>query len=322
MRLRLALLRSFRLVVTAMHQSPPIRLATRRSPLALWQAKWVASQLQEQGYATELVLLTSGGDTDQTPIDGTRGVGVFTKRIQQALLDDEADIAVHSLKDLPTEADPQFCLAAIPPRAAVGDCLISASEKTFAALAGGAVIGTGSRRRPAQLLHRRDDIRVEPIRGNVQSRLQKLKDGLFDAIVLAEAGLSRLEMTQHVTEKLPLDQMLPAPGQGALGIETRSDDRRTIDVASTLDDPITRASVTAERMLLSHLSGGCLAPIAALATVAEGRIALQAVVLSADGQTRLYHEGEDAIENAVALGIAVADKLRADGADALIQAAR
>lgn len=305
-----------------MQHFPPLRLATRRSPLALWQANWVADQIRKLGYPTELVLLTSRGDTDQAPIDGTRGVGFFTKRIQQALLDGEADIAVHSLKDLPTETDPAFTLAAIPPRAAVGDCLISASEKTFAQLPPQAVIGTGSRRRAAQLLHHRDDVRVEPIRGNVQSRLQKLSDGLFDAIVLAEAGLSRLEMTQHVTERLPLEMMLPAPGQGALGIETRSDDQRTSDIAQQLDDAVTRAAVTAERKLLSHLSGGCLAPIAALGTVIGDSLHLKAVVLSADGKTRLMHEASDTIANASELGITVAEQLRHDGADAFIAAAR
>ncbi|WP_153559404.1 hydroxymethylbilane synthase [Roseimaritima sediminicola] len=305
-----------------MQQTSPVRLATRRSPLALWQANWVADRLREHGYETELVMLTSRGDADQSPIDGTRGVGVFTKRIQQALLDDEADVAVHSLKDLPTETDPAFHLAAVPVRAAVGDCLISRSGRTLDELPAQAKIGTGSRRRAAQLLHVRDDLTIEPIRGNVQSRLQQLKDGRFDAIVLAEAGLSRLEMAEQATERLPIASMLPAPGQGALGVETRADDVRTREIAALLDDAATRAAVTAERIVLSHLSGGCLAPIAALARLEDETLHLQAVVLSTDGKTRLFHEGREPLAAARQLGIEVAEKLRHDGADALVAAAR
>ncbi len=305
-----------------MQRSNPIRLATRRSPLALWQANWVADQLRRHEIATELVLLTSQGDTDQAPIDGTRGVGFFTKRIQQALLDDEADIAVHSLKDLPTEPQPEFHLAAIPPRAAVADCLISRDGSDFWQLPAGARIGTGSRRRCSQLLYHRGDLRVSPIRGNVQSRLQKLHAGDFDAIVLAEAGLTRLEMTEHTGQPFPLTMMLPAPGQGALGIETRADAETVRKVAALLDDPVTRAAVTAERTLLSHLSGGCLAPIAALSTPQGRTLHLKAVVLSADGRTQLAHQASGAIDRAAQLGVEVAERLLHHGAAALIAAAR
>ncbi|QDS91660.1 Porphobilinogen deaminase [Roseimaritima multifibrata] len=305
-----------------MHDSAPIRLATRRSPLALWQANWVADQLLQQGHRTELVLLTSRGDTDQAPIDGTRGVGFFTKRIQQALVEGEADVAVHSLKDLPTDPDERFALAAIPPRAAVGDCLISGSDHTLADLPNGSVIGTGSRRRAAQLLHMRSDLQVRPIRGNVQSRLEKLASGEFDAIILAEAGLSRLEMTQHVTERLTLEQMLPAPGQGALGIETRADNPIVTSVLASLDDRETRACVTAERTLLSHLSGGCLAPIAALATVAGDQLTLRALVLSTDGKTRLEHSAIGAIDQPNELAVEVGNQLLSQGAEPLIKEAR
>lgn len=303
----------------------PIRLATRRSPLALWQAHWVADALREHDIASELVLLTSRGDTDQAPIDGTRGVGFFTKRIQQALFDDEGDVAVHSLKDLPTEPEPGLHLAAISPRASVGDCLISRHDGGLDQLPDGAVIGTGSRRRQAQILHRFPRLKVAAIRGNVQSRLQKLADGQYDAIVLAEAGLERLEMTDRVSERLSLDWMLPAPGQGALGIEVRQDDASTTEALAKLNDGTAAAAVTAERALLQTLSGGCLAPIAALAELDRGdaaRLRLRASVLSPDGTIRLDAEQIGDAETPHELGQEVAKRLQAQGAQPLIDAAR
>lgn len=254
----------------------------------MWQARYVAESLAGLGIATEIVPLVSGGDTDMRPIDGTRQVGVFTKRIQQAVLADEADIAVHSLKDLPTEADPELTLAAVPPRESVYDCLVTATRTLGAwaeELPGESRVGTGSRRRASQLRCRRPDLHVEPIRGNVQTRLQKLADGEFDAIVLAEAGLLRLKMHEVVRCRLPTDEMLPAPGQGALGVEVRRGDAEAIELVRRLDDPAARAAVTAERTLLAALHGGCLAPIAALAIVhPEGRrLSFRARVLSADG---------------------------------------
>lgn len=265
-----------------------LRVATRQSPLAMWQARYVAETLAAEGIATEIVPLVSGGDTDMRPIDGTRQVGVFTKRIQQAVLADEADIAVHSLKDLPTEADPELTLAAVPRRESVYDCLVTATRPLEAwadELPQQSRIGTGSRRRAAQLRYRRPDLHVEPIRGNVQTRLQKLDDGEFDAIVLAEAGLLRLQMDQVVRCRLPTDEMLPAPGQGALGIEVRRGDAEAIELVRRLEDHSARAAVTAERTLLAALHGGCLAPIAALAVVdpAARRLNFRARVLSADG---------------------------------------
>lgn len=321
-----------------MHQSAPLRLATRRSPLAQWQARWVASQLAAAGHQVELVLLSSRGDEHQSTIDAeTGGVGVFTKRIQDAVLEGEAEIAVHSMKDLPTDPQTELQIAAVPIRESVSDCLITRGADSLEHLPQGASIGTGSRRRAAQLLYRRPDLQVQPIRGNVETRLAKLHDGQFDAIVLAEAGLTRLQLTQYVAERLPLDVMLPAPGQGALAIETRVSDPRTTAIVAQLNDPAARACVTAERTLLRQLSGGCLAPIAALAEIDGGALQLEAVVLSADGQQRLQcrksvaatnpdggHAGEPRFspEQAAALGRDVADDLLAQGAEALIAAAR
>ena len=265
-----------------------LRIATRQSPLALWQAEYVAELLAGQGFDSVIVPLVSRGDVDMSPIDGTRQVGMFTKRIQQALLDDEGDIAVHSLKDLPTEVDPRLRLAAVPARETVADCLVSAAAWTLDQLPQHARIGTGSRRRGAQLLSARSDLNILPIRGNVQTRLAKLEAGEFDAIMLAEAGLIRLQMDDLPRSQLSLEQMLPAPGQGALGIEVRSEDDETIQAVASLDDAAARAAITAERTLLASLHGGCLAPIAAFAEIVDAtQLRLRAVVLGGDGSERL-----------------------------------
>lgn len=264
-----------------------IRIATRKSPLALWQAEHVATRLSELGVRTELVPMVSGGDTDMSPIDGTRQVGLFTKRIQEALLNDEADVAVHSLKDLPTETDNRLTLAAVPQRETVADSLVSLAGWTFDQLPQGARVGTGSRRRAAQLLNQRADLVIEPIRGNVQTRLSKLESQEFDAIILAEAGIVRLRLDDLPRSRFSQSEMLPAPGQGALGIEVRSDDNAANLAIAKLDHLPTRAAVTAERLLLAALHGGCLAPIAAYSEVRGDQLHLVAVVLSEDGSTRI-----------------------------------
>lgn len=274
-----------------------LRIATRQSPLALWQAEHIASLLAESGVETVLVPMVSGGDTDMRPIDGTRQVGLFTKRIQQALIDDEADVAVHSLKDLPTEPDPRLMLAAVPTRETVADCLVSHAAWTLATIPEGSRVGTGSHRRAAQILSRRPDLRVESIRGNVQTRLSKLDpsedaEAPFDAIVLADAGLLRLEMDDVKRTRFSTQEMLPAPGQGALGIEVRRDDADSAAALAPLNDVSSRAAVTAERLLLSSLHGGCLAPIAAYSVASKDRLTLTAVALSPDGSVRIDESAE------------------------------
>ena len=306
----------------------PLRIATRKSPLALWQAEHVAAELAAIGIETELVPMVSSGDTDMRPIDGTRQVGLFTKRIQLALLDDEADIAVHSLKDLPTEPDDRLQLAAVPKRETVVDSLVSISALTFDQLPEGARIGTGSRRRAAQLLNKRPDLNIEPIRGNVQTRLEKLQAGQFDAIMLAEAGILRLEMDDLPRSQFDLPTMLPAPGQGALGIEVRSNDQGSINAVAKLNHLATRAAVTAERRLLAALHGGCLAPIAALGIVGDDQLRLVAVVLSPDGKTRLDESHQVALSNenwqsaAVEVADQVSERLAARGAADIIRNAK
>ncbi len=305
-----------------MPESPPIRLATRKSPLALWQATWVAEQLDALGFACQLVPLTSDGDTDLRPITSDSGVGMFTKRIQQALIDGEADVAVHSLKDLPTVEVPDLHLAAVSERAEVNDRLVSIAGWAFEQLPSGAIVGTSSRRRAAQLLNLRPDLVIRPIRGNVQTRIDQVMKGDFQATVLAAAGLQRLEMTDVAAATLPLETMLPAPGQAALGIETRRDNPHASEAVARLDHADTRAAVTAERSLLRHLSGGCLAPIAAFALVAENTLKLRALVLSPDGRTRLVAEQTGPPQRAKEVGIEAAERLLDDGAEAIIAAAR
>lgn len=282
-----------------------LRIATRQSPLALWQAQHVAARLADLGVESVLVPMVSGGDTDMRPIDGTRQVGLFTKRIQQALIDDEADVAVHSLKDLPTEVDDRLFLAAVPTRETVADCLVSKTGWTLDELPKAARVGTGSRRRAAQLLSRRPDLQVHSIRGNVQTRLSKLDggdDGPFHAVVLADAGLVRLEMEDLIRYHFTMEEMLPAPGQGALGIEVRRDDSVAAAAIAQLDHAESRAAVTAERTLLAALHGGCLAPIAAYGRVVGKTLSLTAVVLNADGTRRIDDSGEGAFEASDAIG--------------------
>ncbi len=272
--------------------------------------------------------MVTGGDTDMRPIDGTRQVGVFTKRIQQALIDDQADVAVHSLKDLPTEVDSRLSLAAVPQREVVEDSLVSPAAWTLAQLPERARIGTGSRRRGAQLKSHRSDLTIQSIRGNVQTRLEKLQAGQFDAILLAEAGLQRLELHDLPRCQLPLEQMLPAPGQGALGIEVRADDQDALQLVSKLDHIVTRAAVTAERRLLASLHGGCLAPIAALGQVVENELRLQAVVLSTDGTERLDQQAsvpfdtDNWAEAAAQVSKIASDALIDRGAKELIESER
>lgn len=305
-----------------MSQPKTIRVATRRSPLALWQADWVAKRLAELGIACQLVPLVSQGDDDQRPITTASGVGLFTKRIQQALIDGEADVAVHSLKDLPTMPIDALQVSAVSQRAEVEDCLLTATGLTLDELPRGAGVGTSSRRRAAQLLAYRDDLRIAPIRGNVQTRIDQVMCGDFDATLLAAAGLARLDMHDLPMVKLPLEVMLPAPGQAALAVETRRDDEATSRIVARLNHGPTRRAVTAERRLLSDLSGGCLAPIAALATVQGEQLALRAVVLSPDGKQRLVAEVDGPADQPDAVGSEAAKRLRGDGAEAIIAAAR
>lgn len=321
----------------------PLRIATRESPLAMWQARHVAKLLSQHDVDSKIVSMVSSGDVDMRPIDGKRSVGVFTKRIQQALVDDEGDVAVHSLKDLPTEPHPMLQMAASPERETVADCLVSPQGVDLDSLPKDSVIGTGSRRRAAQLLKLRPDLQILPIRGNVQTRLEKMRGGQYDAIILAAAGIERLEMFDLPRFELPIELMLPAPGQGALAIEVRRDNANAVSIISKLNDPRSAACTLAERTLLSDLHGGCLAPIAALATItqetkagaADGTNAAKTIhliarVLSLDGKQCLEAQSDCSIElgsgdwrsTSIQLGQIVGAMLIDQGAKPLIEAGR
>lgn len=299
----------------------PLRLGTRSSPLARWQADWVAARLRETGEAVELVLITTQGDVKAGPLGSFGGQGVFTKEIQRALLEQTVDLAVHSLKDLPTETVPGLTVAAVPPRESPSDVLVS-SAASWADLPSGARVGTGSMRRRAQLLHARPDLVMLDIRGNVDTRLKKLDAGDYDAIVLAEAGLNRLGLTDRIGHVIPRDIMLPAIGQGALGIETRADDERTLAAVKRLDHADSHASVLAERSFLATLRGGCLAPVGAWGRVEGKRLTLDGAVLSVDGRQRLGGTVAGDTTDAAKLGRTLAEQLLAQGALELIAASR
>lgn len=298
------------------------RIGTRGSKLALWQAEWVAGQLNQRGISTELVIISTSGDTSTAPLSQVGGQGLFTKEIQRELIDGRVDVAVHSLKDLPTINIEELVLASVPIRESTADCLISGSGASFLQLPTGARIGTGSLRRAAQLRAWRTDIQVVSIRGNVDSRLRKLDEGQYDAIILAAAGLTRLKLTGRISEVLPVEFILPAIGQGALGLECRRDDKDTYDRLQLLDDPATHAAVLAEREFLRTLLAGCLAPVAGQAVCSQRQLRLQGKVLSADGTASLDGQIVGDQRDASLLGHKLAQQLLAQGAQKLIEAAR
>lgn len=301
-----------------------LRLGTRSSALARWQAEWVAAQLSMRGVPVELVPITTRGDSAQQDRIGDLGSpGVFTKELQRALLADTIDLAVHSLKDLPTEAVAGLELIAVSERESVIDVLVSRDRLLLDQLPPGAAIGTASARRRAQLLHRRPDLQMRDIRGNVDTRLEKLSAGQFDALVLAHAGLKRLGLEDRITQRLEPDVMLPAVGQGALAIEARSLDRAARAAVEPLDHVNSHRAVLAERALLAALKGGCQAPIGAWARLqADGQLQLDGVVLSVDGKKRIAACHSAPPDRALELGSEVADRLLAQGASALVEQAR
>lgn len=310
----------------------PLRIGTRASKLARWQSDWVAAELTKLGAQVEIVEITTRGDVEQLgPVAGIGVQGVFTKEIQAAVLAGDVDLAVHSLKDLPTEQVGGLVLAATPPRENVADALVTNVAPTLAELPPGSRVGTGSLRRRAQILHLRPDLHVASIRGNVDTRLRKLDEGEYDAIVLAAAGLTRLGWASRITEYLEPPRMLPAPGQGSLALECCVDDRDTQAIVGQLNDPATRLGIVAERTVLAALHGGCSAPIAAWGRVDGDLLRVDGLVASLDGRevlrstivaTLTTHDGGAAIREAQAAGLAAAEDLRKLGAEAVILAAK
>ncbi|SDP52359.1 hydroxymethylbilane synthase [Selenomonas ruminantium] len=300
-----------------------IVIGTRSSKLALWQAEYVKGRLEEEypGLTVELKLMTTKGDKIlDAPLAKIGGKGLFTKELEMDMLDGGIDLAVHSLKDMPTELPEGLCLAAITKRFDPGDAVVSPKFKTFDALPCGAKVGTSSLRRKAQLLHARPDLNICDLRGNVNTRLAKLESENFDAIILAVAGLKRLGFGERITEVLPRDMVLPAVGQGALAIETRADDKEMREMLAFLNDEATVHCAKAERAFLSRVEGGCQVPVGVYAVPAEKEeIQVEAVIASLDGQ-RLYRDKiSGKVEDAEKLGVTLAEKLLAAGGKEILQ---
>ncbi len=301
----------------------PLRIGTRGSPLALWQANHVADRLRPLAAPrpVELVLIETVGDmVRDRALSQIGGDGLFTKEIQFALLAGTADVAVHSLKDLPTTHVEGLTLAAVPPRGPTGDVFVSRRHASFAALPPGAVVATSSVRRRAQVLNRRADLQLVNIRGNVGTRLQKLTEEGLDATLLAEAGLVRLGYTDYLTEILDPSWMLPAVGQGALGLECRADDAETLSLLTELSDPDTHRAVLAERSLLRALGGGCQVPIGAAAIVVGDTLRMRGAVLPPDGTNRVADEVAGPANDSEELGKRLAALLLAKGAREWLEA--
>jgi hydroxymethylbilane synthase len=300
-----------------------IRIATRRSPLARWQANHVAGLLRarEPGLEVQLREISTRGDRIlEVPLAQVGGKGLFVKEIEDALLAAEAEVAVHSMKDLPALLAPGLVVAAVPAREDPRDALCSPRWKTLAGLPQGGRVGTSSLRRAAQLKALRPDLRTEVVRGNVETRLRKAS-GELDAVVLAYAGLRRLGLAEHATQVFTTAEMLPAVAQGALALEARGDDVETLARLAPLEDPDTRVRIEAERALLRRLEGGCQVPIAGHAVVEGGTVTLRALVASLDGARVIRGEESGPTGAAVAIGEALAEELLSRGAAELVKAA-
>jgi hydroxymethylbilane synthase len=296
--------------------------ATRPSALARWQTQWVIQALQgvfPDLHCEEKIITTQGDKILDKPLPEIGGKGLFTQELESELLSGAVHCAVHSLKDLPVENAEGLTIGCIPIRAEVRDALIARKGFVLDSLPKGAIVGTSSLRRAAQLRAARPDLRTESLRGNVDTRLRKALEDEYDAIILAGAGLTRLGLASHVTEWLPLDVMLPAPGQGALAVQCRAEDDTTLGLLSALDDESTRKTVTAERAFLNGLGGGCAVPVAAYAEIVVNdvpAIRLTGLVISVDGANaiKVTGEGTDPLQ----LGQELAQKAIAQGADQIL----
>ena len=298
----------------------PLRIGTRGSALALWQAKNVAESLRRvAGVESELVIIKTSGDKfQQVSFSQIGAKGVFIKELEDALIELGVDLAVHSMKDVPVELPQGLTIAAICKREDVRDALLSASGAALKDLLAGARVGTSSLRRKAQLLHARRNLQILELRGNVDTRIAKLKRGDYDAVVLAKAGLDRLGLSASITEVLPAGVSLPAAGQGAIGIEARSSDEETLRILGALNDLESRQGVEAERSALAALGGGCQVPIGAWGRVQDKMLMLEVAVLSPDGAQCLRQQSSGAPEEASRIGEHVAHNLLRMGADELL----
>ncbi|MEO8126747.1 MAG: hydroxymethylbilane synthase [Bryobacteraceae bacterium] len=293
-------------------------IGSRGSKLALWQANHVKAALEALGEECRIEIIKTTGDMiTHVPMKEVGSKGIFTKEIEEALLDGRIDLAVHSLKDMPTQLPQGLEITSTPERQDARDVLIG---RKLAELPAGARVGTGSLRRIAQLRAMRPDLLVEGIRGNVDTRIRKLDEGEYHAIVLAAAGLKRLGLANRIDEFLPVESMCPAVGQGALAIETRLDDGPGMQASRKLDHADTRAAITAERAVLAKLGGGCEVPIGAYGSVADHSLHLRAIVISPDGQRIVRQEVEGPSSQAFEIGSSMAEKLLSAGAGAILEA--
>lgn len=294
-----------------------IRIATRKSALAMWQAEYVQAELERHypHITVELVPMSTQGDKIlDTPLAKIGGKGLFIKELEIAMMEGRADIAVHSMKDIPVAFPEAFGLHAICKRENPFDAFVSNHYNTIDALPQGAVVGTSSLRRQALIRKYRPDLQIRDLRGNVNTRLAKLDNGDYDAIILASAGLIRLGMQDRIVQQLPPEVSLPAVGQGAVGIECRNDDAELIELLSALNDPHTHCRVTAERAMNARLEGGCQVPIGSFATLDDGVITITGMVGQPDGSVLLYASATGDASRAAELGVEVADNLLEQGA--------
>jgi len=303
-----------------------IVIATRGSQLALWQAEHVKARLAPVVVGTRVefnVIKTSGDQILDVPLAKVGGKGLFVKEIEQALIDGAADIAVHSMKDVPADLAPGLRLAAVSTREVPWDALCAREPVTLDTLPRGAVVGTSSMRRQCQLLAKRPDLQIKMLRGNVPTRIRKLDDGEFDAVVLAAAGLTRLGMADRITQTLPIDVSIPAVAQGVLGIETREADAWVIEIVrAAIHDADQESKVVAERAFLARMGGSCQTPLAAHAVDHDDGLRIVGMCGSPDGKTILRAERTGPVEHAARLGEHLAEDLLAQGADAILAATR
>ena len=306
-------------------QSATIRIATRESKLALWQAEYVKAELEHHhpDITVELIGMTTKGDILlDSPLSKIGGKGLFVKELEVAILENRADIAVHSMKDVPMEFPEGLGLTVICPREDPTDAFVSNHFDSLAKLPQGAVVGTSSLRRQALIREHRPDLVIKDLRGNVQTRLRKLDEGMYDAIILASAGLIRLELAERIRFSLPIDLCLPAGGQGAVGIECRLDDQATIALLQPLHHISSAYCVLAERAMNKRLQGGCQVPIACHATLNDDHteLYLRGLVASPDGSTVLRDEIRGSVNDAEKIGLELAERLIVAGADEVLAA--
>jgi hydroxymethylbilane synthase len=298
-----------------------LRIGTRGSLLAKWQAEYVRKQLfAGAGVETEIVVIKTSGDKQQmAPLSEIGGKGIFIKELEEALLEETIDLAVHSVKDVPTDTPSRLMFPAVCRREDVRDCLVAANGATIASLRQGARVGTGSLRRQAQLRHIRPDLDVRDLRGNVDTRLRKVESGEYEAVMLAKAGLDRLGWSGRITETLSPEVFLPAVGQGAIAVECRSKDTGAAEVVAGLDDAESRTAIIAERSLLAALHGGCQVPLGAWARLERGELVMEACVCSVDGVQYIKQRATSTPEQAAELGGHMATLLMEAGAESILR---